>query len=266
MIIILSLLILLIFFIFILKNIIILLYYTDILYYIDRISKICYDKDDKIEEKYDFSILKDIIVPLEKIDNNESDEALNIRKDTKNAKILANPIAKDLYFFISNDSNGSNDSNDSNGSKAIIYDYYNTYGGILLGIFIFIFGLVLTAIYYKKLNGNNGNNVYFFIMIYVLYLIAYIIIFSIMSDKLKRYNDNINEKTYKDSTSIKNDFEELKKLVYAYLFLAFSIILVIMISYKNLYGDFYFYREYAITVVGLFIFYIFYVAYNEFIV
>lgn len=253
MIIILSLLILLIFFIFILKNIIILLYYTDILYYIDRISKNCYHKDDHIEEKYDFSILKDILVPLEKIDD-ETDEALNIRKDAKNAKILANPIAKDLYFFINND------------SKSIIYDYYNTYGEILLGIFIFIFGLVLTAIYYKILNGNNDNNIYFFIMIYVFYVLSYIIIFSTMSDKLKRYNDNINEKTYKDSTSIKNDFEELKKLVYAYLFLAFSIILVIMISYKNLYGDFYFYREYAITVVGLFIFYISYVAYNEFIV
>jgi apolipoprotein N-acyltransferase len=136
-------------------------------------------------------------------------------------------------------------------------------GGILLGLFIVFLGIMIAAIVYKKL---NGNNISIFIILYVLYIIAYITIFSILSDKLKRYNDNIIQKTYKDSTSIKNDFEELKKLVYAYLFLAFSIILVIMISYKNLYGDYYFYREYAITVVGLFIFYISYVAYNEFIV
>jgi len=259
MIIILSLLILLIF-IFIVKNIIILIYYSDILYYIDRISKNCYDKDDYIEEKYDFSILKDILVPLEKVNSDESDAALNARKDDINAKILTNPIAKDLYFFIKKNNDDKTYYNDS---KAIIYDYYNMVGGILLGLFIVFLGIMIAAIVYKKL---NGNNISIFIILYVLYIIAYITIFSILSDKLKRYNDNIIQKTYKDSTSIKNDFEELKKLVYAYLFLAFSIILVIMISYKNLYGDYYFYREYAITVVGLFIFYISYVAYNEFIV
>jgi hypothetical protein len=252
---------LLIIFFYSIKDIISLIYYIDILFEIDRSSKNCSkdfkDYDNLYNNKYKKDVIIDILSVLKYKENKAKEQEININ---------SNRISRDLYYFL-----------DEKSTK-IIEGNYNAIFGTLLGLFVVILILILLfksnvsfpnwpipkldIINLGKHIWNNGN-IYTGI---VLYLIAYIVIFSILSDKLKRYNESLDKDEYNtDITRFKNDIEEIRKVIYSHIALMLILVLIIMISYKNIYGDYFYYIAYGISIISIIIIYMSYFAYNEFI-
>ena len=250
------------------KDIIILIYYSDILYNIERSTKNCYKKYNLYENKYNYSLILDVInyinakknkdapnVEIKVVNEGEIKDAPNVEikdvskdvpkvetKVVNEGDIYSNPIAKELYYFLKDKD---------------IYNYYNGVSGTLLSLFVVLF---ILFIIYNKFN-NKYNNIYIFI---VLYIIAYIIIFPILSDKIKRYNDKINSKEYNINTdNLRYDLEEFRKLIYSHIGHLLILVFIIMILYKNLYGEYNYYIAYGIFITSIIITYLLYFVYIQ---
>lgn len=252
------------------KDIITLLYYSDILNEIDRSSRNCSHKSDdyfnEYNNKYRYSNIIDILIPITKLEG-EADDAFNKRKADKLSIINSNLIARDLYYFLGEKSNND------------IYNYYNAVSGTLLGLFVAIPFIIIfysnsyfenyPGIYLDKLQKHIWNNGMVYSGIF-LYIIVYVIILSILSDKLKRYNNNIKTNEYKKEKDnidkLKNDLEEFRKLILSHVGLILIIVLVITILYKKIYGDYYYYIAYGISIICMILIYMTYFAYNQFVI
>jgi hypothetical protein len=250
------------------KDIITLLYYSDILNEIDRSSKNCSQKSDDYvngyNDKYRYTNIIDILIPITK-KNNEDNDTFNKKKADILSIINSNLIARDFYYFLGEKSNND------------IYKYYNAVSGTLLGLFVAIPFIIILytnsyfenypGIYWDKVQKHIWNNG----MVYsgiLLYIIVYVILLSILSDKLKRYNDNINTNEYTKNNidKLKNDLEEFRKLILSHIGLILIIVLVITILYKKIYGDYYYYIAYGISIICMILIYMAYFAYNQFVI
>lgn len=230
------------------KDIITLLYYNDILYNIDRSTKNC-SKEYYYEDKYKYSIISNILIKITQNDNESYDDFIK-RKEEILIDIYSNPIARELYYFLK----------DKN-----IYDYYNGISGTLLGLFVVFTGLLLYFTFNIKEAEKYIVKYGILYICILLYIIAYSTLFGLLSDKLKNYNNSINSKEYYNTDKLRYDLEELKKIIYSHIGLILIIIILIMISYKKLYGDKNYYIAYGIFITIIIIIYILYFIYNNFI-
>uniref|UniRef100_A0A6C0J0F0 Uncharacterized protein n=1 Tax=viral metagenome TaxID=1070528 RepID=A0A6C0J0F0_9ZZZZ len=200
----------------------------------------------------------------------EKDKAAASNKNNKE-NINSNNIARDLYYFLD--------------EKGNIKNYYDSVSGTLLGLFVVITVILIlfksiTNIYFpyfpvpytkfdfdftnfRKHLWDNGI-IYTGIIIYIL---IYIIILDILSDKLKRYYESLDNNEYDSKIDkFKNDIEEIRRVIYSHIGLVLILVLIIMISYKKIYGDYFYYIAYGISIICIIILYMSYFAYNEFVI
>jgi len=200
----------------------------------------------------------------------EKDKAAASNKNNKE-NINSNNIARDLYYFLD--------------EKGNIKNYYDSVSGTLLGLFVVI---TVILILFKSI--TNISFPYFLVpyakfdfdftnfrkhlwdngIIYtgiIIYILIYIIILNILSDKLKRYYESLDNNEYDSKIDkFKNDIEEIRRVIYSHIGLVLILVLIIMISYKKIYGDYFYYIAYGISIICIIILYMSYFAYNEFVI
>jgi len=241
MLIIICILLFLILYIYSLIDIVYLLYYNDIFYKIEEISKKCYENENKTHEEIKFSQENDYIYKY-------NDIILNMLKKCDDIdcqkKYYINIFAKKFHNLIYENN---------------ILEKYNALSGTLLGLFV-VFLVCIFIIYNKKRK---------FFMLYlkiILFIITYIVLFSLLSDKLKNFFEKIEKSSYTihNINYLKNDIEEIKRILYFHIILIFIIIIIIIFLYKSLYGEYNTYIIYILSIIIFMIIYGIYYSYNIF--